>query len=420
MRDVPDPTERPVVFAFNGGPGSSAVWLHLGTLGPRRVEAADAAPSPSGPVRIVDNADSILDAADLVFIDPVGTGWSRPLGDAKAADFHSVDDDARPVAEVIGRWTSRNGRWASPKVLAGESYGATRAGRLATLLADEGVMLDAVALVSPALMFQALVFETGNDLPYVLYLPGYAATAAYHERLSPAPADLPAFLREVEAFAIDEYAPALLKGAALPVARRDALAERLGRMTGLDAALWRRHELRVDLSRFCRELLRDEGRIVGRLDARFVGGLPRDADDPGEHDPAFYSPYGPYTAAIQHYLTRELGYEEERRYEVISLSVNESWRWTEPKQKRMGYVDTASDLRCAMIHHPHLTVLFANGYYDLATPYFASMHTARHLGREPAIRAQVRESFYEAGHMMYLHPPSRARLRHDLLGLLRR
>ncbi|MCB9597084.1 MAG: peptidase S10 [Sandaracinaceae bacterium] len=418
-RDVPDPTVRPVTFAFNGGPGSASVWLHLGALGPRRVEASDADATPPPPNRLVDNEHSILDVTDLVFIDPVGTGWSRVLGDVEASEFHGVKEDVASVAEVIQRWTSRNGRWASPRFLAGESYGATRAASLAAHLATEGMMVNGVVLVSAALMFQTLVFETGNDLPYVLYLPGYAATAAYHDRLVRPPKDRAAFLREVERFAIEEYAPALMLGAALPVERRDALAETLGSMTGLDPRVWRQHELRVGLGRFCRELLRDEGRIVGRLDSRFTGFLAEDSDDPGEEDPSLYYPYGPYTTAIQDYLCRELGYEEERRYEVLSFSVNEGWKWTDDEAKRHGFINAAADLRRAMVHNPHLRVLFASGYYDLATPYFASVHTARHLGREPSIRAHVAETFYEAGHMMYLHEPSRGVLRDDLLKLIR-
>lgn len=415
-RDVPDATERPVTFAFNGGPGSSAVWLHLGAFGPRRVEAGDAEPSRSPPTRIVDNEASILDVTDLVFVDPVGTGWSRALGETKASEFHSPKDDVRSVAEVIQRWTSRNGRWASPKYLAGESYGATRAGSLAAHLSDQGVMVNGVVLVSPALMFQTLIFETGNDLPYVLYLPGYAATAAYHGVI--APPDRAAFLREVETFAVEEYAPALMLGATLPIERRDALAVRLAAMTGIDAAWWRRHELRVDLKTFCRELLRERGVIVGRLDARFLGLLPSPGDDPEGHDPALFYPFGPYASAIHHYLGRELGYAEERPYEVLSFAVNEGWKWAEDGQKRMGYLDAAADLRRAMVHHPDLTVLFANGTYDLATPYFASVHTARHLGREASVRVRVREAFYDAGHMMYLHAPSRAKLREDLVALI--
>jgi len=414
----PDPATRPVTFAFNGGPGSSAVWLHLGTLGPRRVESSDAGPTPPPPNRIVDNEHSILDVTDLVFIDPVGTGWSRPIGDTDAKEFHSLEGDVKSVGEVIQRWTSRHGRWASPRYLAGESYGTLRAAGLASHLTDAGMMVNGVALVSAALMFQTLVFETGNDLPYVLYLPGYAATAAYHHKLASPPEDRDAFLREVEDFAVREYGPALMLGAALPVERRDALADRLAEMTGIEAAIWRRHELRVDLSRFCGELLREEGEIVGRLDSRFRGIRAEHSDDPGEVDPALFFPYGAYTSAIQDYLRRELGFEEERRYEVLSFSVNEGWTWADADAKRMGFPNAAADLRRAMVHNPHLKVLFATGRYDLATPYFASMHTARHLGREPRIRDNVREAFYDAGHMMYLHEPSRAQLRDDLVALI--
>ncbi|HHH29763.1 MAG TPA: hypothetical protein ENK57_15650 [Polyangiaceae bacterium] len=329
-----------------------------------------------------------------------------------------MKSDVTSVAEVIQRWTSRNGRWSSPRYIAGESYGTTRAAALAAHLTKHGVMVNGLALISAALMFQTLSFETGNDLPFVLYLPGYAATAAYHGKLATPPENLTAFLEEVETFAIEQYGPALMLGAALSDARRDELAEKLGAMTGLDALIWRRHGLRVDLSRFCRELLLDDNRIVGRMDSRFTGMLAQDSQDPGEQDPSFFFPYGPYASAIRDYLRRELGYEEERTYEVISFAVNETWTWTDEKDERFGYINAAADLRQALVRNPHLSVLFASGIYDLATPYFASKYTARHLGREPSIRKCVREAFYDAGHMMYLHPPSRAKLRDDLVVLI--
>lgn len=418
-RNVDDASARPVTFAFNGGPGSSAVWLHLGALGPKRVEASDALPSPPPPYRLIDNDASILDVTDLVFIDPVGTGWSRPLGETKPTEFHGVKPDVESVAEVIQRWTSRNGRWNSARYIAGESYGTTRAAALAAHLSQLGMMVNGLLLISPALMFQTFIFELGNDLPYVLYLPGYAAAAAYHGKLASAPEELSAFLREVETFAVEEYAPALLLGAALPSDRRERLAGRLAELTGLQASLFIRHDLRVDLSRFCRELRRDEGKIIGRLDARFVGMLANERDDPGEHDPALYYPYGPYASAIHHYLRSDLGYTEERRYEVLSFTVNESWKWAEEGgAQRLGFINVVADLRRAMVQNPHLRVIFASGIFDLATPYFASMHTARHLGREPSIQEQVSEVFYDAGHMMYLHEPSRQKLREDLAGFL--
>lgn len=412
-REGVDPAERPITFAFNGGPGSSAVWLQLGALGPRRADVPDAAPSPPPPHRLIDNAESILDVTDLVFVDPVGTGYSRPLGEAKSEEFHGVKEDVASVGEMVRRYLSRHARWNSPRFLAGESYGTTRAASLAAHLSREGLMINGLVLISPALMFQTIVFETGNDLPYALYLPSYAVTAAHHGRLAERPSDLGAFLREVETFALEVYAPALLAGASLPDARRRELAKQLAAWTGLGEEIWLRYDLRVDLSRYCRELLRDEGRIVGRLDARFTGILAHADDDPGESDPALHYPYGAYAALINDYLRRELRYEEERRYEVLSFSVNEGWKWHD--EKRFGFINAAADLRRAMVHNPHLRVFFGSGLYDMATPYFASMHTARHLGREPQIQDNLREAFYESGHMMYLHEPSRKKLRADLV-----
>lgn len=415
-RDVDDPSTRPVTFAFNGGPGSSAVWLHLGILGPRRVDAADAASSPPPPHRLVDNESSIIDVTDLVFIDPIGTGWSRTLGETKSSEFHSLEGDVASVGEVIQRWTSRNGRWNSPRYLAGESYGTTRAAGLAAHMLQSGVMVNGLILVSSALMFQSMMFERGNDMPYVLYLPSYAATAAYHGVVETD--DLAALLREAETFAVEEYAPALMLGAALTDDRRQTIAARLADLTGVEVSLWLRHDLRIDLGCFCRELLRERGEIVGRLDSRFRNILAEDRDDPGEHDPAFYFPYGPYASAIQHYLRRGLGFDEERNYQVLSFAVNEAWKWIGAEEKRFGYINAATDLRRAMVHNPHMKVLFCNGIYDLATTYFASMHTARHLGREAVIRGQVKEAFYPAGHMMYLHEPSRRKLREDFLAII--
>ncbi|MGE0791452.1 MAG: S10 family peptidase [Sandaracinaceae bacterium] len=411
---VKDPARRPITFAFNGGPGSSAVWLHLGTLGPRRADATDAGPSRSD-VRLIDNPDSILDVTDLVFIDPVGTGYSKPLGDSKVNEFTSVEDDAKAVGEFIRRFTSRTNRWASPRFVAGESYGTTRAAALTAHLAQEGVMVDGAVLISAALMFQTFIFEVGNDLPYVLYLPGYAATAAYHKALPRPVEDVGAFLRDVERFALDEYGPALARGSSLPEARRQEIATRLHELTGVASKVWLERDLRIELPTFCRELLRDRGVIVGRLDSRFTGLASRPDDDPHNDDPALFYPYGPYTSLMHDYLQRELAYEEEEPYNIFNFKVNESWKWNEEKGPRMGYVNAAVDLRRAMVQNPHLRVFFANGIYDLATPYFASMHTARHLGREASIRDQISEAFYDAGHMMYLHEASRRKLREDLV-----
>lgn len=412
-REDAEPSDRPITFAFNGGPGSSAVWLQLGALGPRRADVPDAAPSPPPPHHLVDNAESILDVTDLVFVDPVGTGYSRPLGETKGDAFHGVKEDVTSVGEFVRRYLSRHARWNSPRFLAGESYGTTRAASLAAHLSREGLMVNGLVLISPALMFQTIVFETGNDLPHLLYLPSFAVTSAFHGALESKPKDLGPFLAEVETFALEEYAPALLAGASLPDERRRAIATRLAGWTGLSEDVWLRYDLRVDLARYCRELLRADGRIVGRLDSRFTGILAHANDDPLENDPALHYPFGAYAALINDYLRRELRYEEERRYEVLSFAVNEGWKWHD--EKRFGFINAAADLRRAMVENPHLRVFFGSGLYDMATPYFASMHTARHLGRESQIQGNIHEAFYESGHMMYLHEPSRKKLRADLV-----
>jgi carboxypeptidase C (cathepsin A) len=417
-RDSADLPSRPITFLFNGGPGSSSVWLHLGLFGPRRADVPDASAPPPPPYCLTDNTSSLLDTTDLVFVDPVGTGYSTPLGQGKPADFHGVKEDVASMAEFIRRFLTRTARWNSPRFLVGESYGSTRAAALARELGDEGIMINGMVLVSAALMFQSFVFETGNDLPYILYLPAYAATAAYHHVLPERPRELLAYLDEVQTFAIERYAPALLAGASLAEDRRRELAEQISRYIGLSAEKILKSDLRVELAEFCRELLRERGRIVGRLDSRFTS-LDPEPQSPEPHDPSFTYPHGAYAALLNDYLRRELKYEEERRYEIISMTIGESWKWHDEKGKRLGFINVAKDLRRAMIANPHLKVFFANGIYDLATPYFASMHAARHLGREPQIRENVREAFYEAGHMMYLHEPSRVKLRSALVAFYR-
>ncbi len=414
---VEDPASRPVTFCFNGGPGSSSVWLHYGAFGPWRVDMPDLQAAPPPPLRMVDNAHGLLDKTDLVFIDPVGTGFSRPLGEEKAEAFHSIDGDIESVGELIRRWLDRNGRWASPRYLAGESYGTTRAAGLAGWLQERGVALNGVILVSLATDFQNFVFEPGNDLPHILYLPGYAATAAYHGRLDPAPADLESFLAEVERFAIEEYAPALLLGARLPPARRDALAATLARYTGLPASQIARRRLRIPYSWFMRSVLGEGERTVGRLDARYTGP---DLDPYGQEmtrDPSYDAALGAFTAAVNDDLRRRLGWEEEAPYEVLSRKVNQGWRWE--RGGRKGFPSTTGELRAAMIANPHLRVLICNGLYDLATPLFAARHSVEHLLLPDEDRARVQVCAYPAGHMMYFHPPSLRALKADIAGFIR-
>jgi len=411
---VDDPSTRPVTFCFNGGPGSSAVWLQLGAFGPRRVEMSDAAAPLPPPYDLVDNAFGLLDLTDLVFVDPVGTGFSRPVGKAKGEEFHSVKGDVESVGAFIAKWISRYARWNSPRFLAGESYGTTRAAGLVHHLQERGIVCNGLVLLGLALDFTTFVFEPGNDLPNVLYLPTYAATSWYHDRLDERPPDLHDFLEEVREFAVETYAPALLRGAGLPADRKHALAQRLAAYTGLPAGEIEARDLRIEYLWYAKRVLGEPGRTVGRLDSRFVGIDPDTHHPRATSDPSFDAPIGPYSALINDHLRRHLGWESDDEYEVLSIAVNEAWKWDQ--DAHMGFPHVVQDLRRALLANPHLKVLVASGLYDLATPFFASAYTVDHLDVDESLRANVRLCWYEAGHMMYVHPPSLAKLRADLKG----
>ncbi len=410
--EVDDLGTRPITFAFNGGPGSSSVWLHMGLLGPRRVLMGDAGQVLPPPYRMADNQDTLLGSTDLVFIDPVSTGFSRAVPGESAKPFHGFKKDIESIGDFIRLYTTRYGRWLSPKFLIGESYGTTRAGGLADYLQSRhGFFLNGIMLVSAVLNFQTLEFDPGNDLPYILFLPSYAATAFYHGRL---PADLQSDLRttlaEVEAFALGDYALALLRGDTLTPAVRADIAGRLARYTGLSYAYVEGCNLRIRDDRFVKELLRDRGRTVGRLDSRFVG-IDRDhVGERAEYDPSYSAILGPYSATLNAYVRGELSYTNDLPYEIISERVY-PWSYA---QHENSYVDVGETLRRAMSQNPSLRVHIASGYYDVATPYFATEHTLSHMQIDPSLRLNVDLSYYEAGHMMYVHGPSLSRLRQRL------
>ncbi len=417
-KDVTDPAARPITFSFNGGPGSSSVWLHLGVLGPRRVEMDDIGNLPPPPYRLVDNLYSLLDMTDLVFIDPVSTGFSRPVPGEKAKEFLGFKKDIESVGDFIRLYATRYQRWLSPKFLIGESYGTTRAAGLSGYLQERhGLFLNGLMLVSVVLDFSTLDFHPGNDLPYILYLPAYAATAWYHKRLDKKlQKDLRATLKEVEHFALNECMPALLKGAALSARDRARLVEKVARYTGLTTDYVDRAELHIEIMRFAKELLRAQRRTVGRLDSRFTG-IDRDAvGETHEYDPSLTNVIGPYTAAFNDYVRRELQFESDLPYEVLSIKVNQAWSFAEHENQ---YVNVAETLRKAMTINPHLKVFVANGYYDLATPYFATEYTINHLGLDASLRGNISMSYFEAGHMMYIHLPSLAKLKQDLAAFMR-
>lgn len=407
--DVSDYSRRPITFAFNGGPGSSSVWLHLGLLGPQRVLMNEEGWPLPPPGRLAPNQYSLLDVSDLVFIDPVSTGYSRPVAGESAKQFHDFRKDIESVGDFIRLYTSRYRRWLSPKYLAGESYGTTRAAGLAGYLQERhGLYLNGLMLISAVLHFQTLSFDHGNDLPYMLFLPAYTATAFYHYRLEPAlQRDLVATLRAAEAFALGDYALALLQGDQLDPDTFDRIAIQLARYTGLNYDYITRSRLRIRDDRFVKELLRDQHRTVGRLDSRFIG---RDRDAAGEtveFDPSLAAITGPYTAALNHYVREQLGFSSDLPYEILTERV---WPWSfNDHQNR--YVDVAETLRRAMHRNPALRVHVASGYYDLATPYFATRYTLNHLALDPALRSQISESFYPAGHMMYIQESSLAALK---------
>jgi carboxypeptidase C (cathepsin A) len=415
-KDVADPGARPITFTFNGGPGSSSVWLHLGAFGPRRVAMPDDASTPAPPYTVIDNIHSILDVTDLVFIDPVSTGYSRAAQGEDPKQYHGVTRDVESVGAFIRLYTSRHGRWASPKYLAGESYGTTRAANLVNHLQERrGMYFNGVLLISTVLHFQTILFGLDNDLPHILYLPAYTATAWYHGRLGAdlqgdgSPAALRAALDASEAFALGEYAGALLRGNRLPAADRDRIAAELARLTGLSAEFVRRCSLRIHLGRFVKELRREEERTVGRLDSRYTG-IDRDtAGESFEYDPSYAAILGAYSGAMNHYLHAELGYTSDLPYEI--LTDVHPWDYDLAKNR---YLDVAEPLRQAMTKNPHLRVFAANGYYDMATPYFGTEHTFSHLGLDPALAGNVTMGYYPAGHMMYVHEPSLAALKADL------
>ncbi len=418
LRDAPEPGKRPVTFAFNGGPGSSSVWLHLGALGPRRVVMEDAGRSTRPPYRLTDNEHSLLAESDLVFVDPVSTGFSRPVAGEKAKAFHNFKKDIESVGDFIRLWCTRYRRWPSPKFLIGESYGTTRAAGLAGYLQERhGMFLNGIMLVSSVLDFQTLEFLPTNDLPSIVYLPAYAATAWYHRRLAPElQKDLAATLRQAEAFATGEYATALLRGSALPAAERTAVAARVASFTGLSPDYVERANLRPEILRFCKELLRHERRTVGRLDSRFTG-VERDATGAEiATDPSFAPILGPYTATLNDYVRGELEFESDLPYEILSFRTNEAWRFHEHENR---FVEVVETLRAAMVANPHLRIYVANGYFDLATPYFATEHTFHHLGLPAELEGNVTMGYYEAGHMMYVHPASLEKLGKELTAFVR-
>lgn len=408
--DVKDPSTRPVMFAFNGGPGSSAVWLHIGVLGPKIVKLpGDGTSAPVPPVRLVENPLSILDVCDLVFVDPVSTGYSRAEKDAKPGDFHGLDEDIESVGDFIRRWISEHDRWSSPKYLLGESYGGIRAAGLSSHLQSRyGMSLNGVVLLSSLLDFSTLQPAQGNDLAYEVFLSAFTGTAHFHKKIQ---GDRNALVDECTAFAFGDYAAALLKGNSLDDKSRTAVADRLAGLTGIDAPTWLAHNLRMDSTVFRAELLRKEGKVLGRFDARVAWDATDKSAPVPDYDPSYSLAYGAFATAMLDYLGRDLGYKEEQPYEILTGKV-QPWRWNATNE----VVNLSDRLAAAMRDNPHLKVLVMSGYTDLATPRESVAYSVRHLLDLPEnLRSNIQTAYFDGGHMFYLNPPDLVKSRADLV-----
>jgi len=417
VKSGPVDPNRPVTFLFNGGPGSGSVWLHMGAFGPKRVVVpSDAKDDAAPPYPIVDNPMSLLDVTDIVFIDPVGTGFSRALGKTDPKDFWGVTADAKSVAQFIRIWLRENGRWNAPKYLGGESYGTTRSAAVVNELEGEynDVALNGVLLISTILDFGLQAEVQGNEMAYVINVPSMAATAWYHNRVADRPQDVAAFVEEARAFATTEYTAALIKGSKLPAAERAAVRKRLARFTGLSEAFLDRADLRVSPGRFYKELLRDKGLTIGRLDSRYTGVDYDTAGEEPDNDPSFYGIDGAYTAAMNAYVRGDLKLKIDREY--VTIGGVSDWDWRIGGRDQNAYLNVTPYLAKAMRENSGLRVFVGQGYYDFATPFFGAEYA---LSRTGVPTDRITYSYYDAGHMMYVRETDLAKLSGDLRTFIR-
>jgi carboxypeptidase C (cathepsin A) len=420
--DVKDSSLRPLSFLYNGGPGSSSIWLHMGSFGPKRVVTANAGITPPAPYKIDDNPNCLLDKSDLVFIDPVGTGFSRAVGKAQDKDFWGVDQDTNSLAQFVQTYVTRNGRWNSPKFLIGESYGTFRNAALSNRLQSQnGIYLNGLVMVSSVWDLRTISFHPGDDVSYILYLPSYAATAWYHKVLKDRPDNLESFIDEARNFAKGEYAGALLKGDTLTEADKAAVAKKLSRFTGLSEDYLIKSNLRVRLDRFMQELQINRGLTTGRLDARFSGPTIDLIDASATYDPQEAAITGAFVAAFHTYLRDDLKFSQDRPYHVFADFGNNHWDWKHQApgpEFFPGSPNVMPDLANAFITNPKLQVQMEDGYYDLATPFFESEYATEHLGLPTNLQKNIQHKYYEAGHMMYLRDEDLTKLKSNVANFL--
>jgi carboxypeptidase C (cathepsin A) len=410
---VTDKSKRPITYTFNGGPGSASVWLHMGVIGPKRILMADDGASLSPPYQYVNNEYSWLDKTDLVFIDPVNTGYSRAANGENERQFLGYQEDIESVGEFIRLYSTQYQRWNSPKYLAGESYGTTRAAGLSGYLQDKfNMYINGISLISTILNFQTALFQAGNDLPFALFLPTYTAMAFYHKKIAPEYTDLQKTLREAEHFALNEYSTFLIKGDLATENERLSILKKLSKFTGLSENYIRNTNYRIEISRFVKELLRDEGQTVGRLDGRFKAFDYDNAGEKYEFDPSLDKTIsGPYSGTINHYLRSELKYENALPYLILTGRV-QPWNYNNVQNQ---YLNVSETLRQAMAKNPYLKVWVCAGYYDLATPYFAAEYTFNHMMLKPEQKKNITWSYFEAGHMMYIQKAALIKMRNDMV-----
>ena len=409
---------RPLMFSFNGGPGSASVWLHLGALGPRRIKMLDDGMLPPPPYEMEDNQQTWLTETDMVFIDPVGTGYSRAMKPELASKFFGVNGDIESVGEFIRLYLGRNERWMSPMFLVGESYGTTRAAGLSNWLFDHGIALNGISLISTVMNFQTIRFANNNDMPLVLILPSYATTAWYHKKLPPAlqSKSVEQVAQEARLFAANEYMPAMLRIDSLSNAEKQSLLDKFSMYTGLSRDFVDRNNFRVELDEFNKELLRSERRTTGRLDSRFKG-IDRDAAGEGtDSDPSINAIRPPYTAAFNSYVRGELGYKSDVEYYILGGGITGPWNYNVTN----AYADTSIPLKDAMAKNPYMRVMIAAGYYDMATPFYAAEYTVSAMNLDPALRKNISFTYYDSGHMMYIEKGSLKKLKDDAAAFIQR
>lgn len=418
-----DMSKRPITYAYNGGPGSSSYWLNMGILGPKRVVANDPENTPPPPYRSEDNINTVLDISDLVMIDPVGTGISHAIGKAKNKDFWGVDQDIKSVSQFIYQFTTENNRWNSPKFLLGESYGGIRSGGVVNYLQDKGLAMNGVILVSVLMDYRTIAFQTGDDFPFIGYMPTYAATAWYHNKIENKPADLESFLKNAREFATGEYASALMKGSAITTLEKDKMASKIATLTGLSKEYVIKANLRFTPSQFRQELLRSEHMNVGRLDTRYKGVSQNLLAENANYDAQSTSVSPAYTSVFLDYYYNTLKVDKNYYYHISAGGTEGfEWDWKHAKSSNFRAMPspphTGIDLAETMSRNPDLKVMVMHGYYDLATPFLGIEYTLDHLGLEPAIRNNISYKYYQAGHMMYLNPASAVTFKKDIAAFI--